>query len=161
MLVRRLLYPTLALALVSVACQPAAQQTAALSDDDVAAIQLMLDGVLEGELAGDWNAVAKNFAEDFVYLPANMQPIEGRAAWLLFVQGAELKIAELSAEILELDGRGDLAFARGVYSEILSMGDAEPTEDEGKFVWILRKQADGSWKVVVAIGNSNLPLDET
>ena len=161
MIVRRLFYPALAFAVVSVACQPAAQQAAGLSDDDVAAIHGMVDAVIASDLAGDWNAVGENFAEDFVYMPANMQLIEGKAAWLQFVQGAELKITELSAEILELDGRGDLAFARGVYSEVLSMGDAEPTQDEGKWVWVLRKQADGAWKVVVAISNSNLPLEET
>jgi len=160
MIVRRLLYPTLALALASVACQPAAQQTAALSDDDVAAIRLMLDGVLEGELAGDWEGLNKYFAEDVVFYGPNMPPIEGFDAFLKFAQAAEMKVSELSVDVQETDGRGDLAFVRGLYSEVMSVGGAEPTAVEGKWIWILRKQADGAWKVVVTMGNSNLPVEE-
>lgn len=161
MIVRRLLYPALALAVASVACQPAAQQPAGLSADDAAAIKGTLDAVIEGELAGDWDAVGAIFAEDAAFMMPNAPALEGRAAWMQFVKAAGFVITDLTVDVADIDGRGDLAFVRGVYSEVMSMGGAEPTAVEGKWIWILRKQADGEWKVVVTMSNSNLPVEET
>jgi len=161
MIVRRVSYPLLALALVCTACQPPPQEPAALSADDVAAINGVIDAVIEADLAGDWAAVAENFVEDLVYMPPNLPAVEGRAAWLEWVQSLDFKIIELAVDVHEIDGRGDLAFVRGKYAETLAEGDAEPMELDGKWIWILRKQADGSWKVAVGISNSNTaPAEE-
>jgi ketosteroid isomerase-like protein len=43
----------------------------------------------------------------------------------------------------------------------LSFGGNEPVDLEGKYVWILKKQADGSWLVTVGISNSNQPPADT
>ena len=41
----------------------------------------------------------------------------------------------------------------------ISMTDAsgKPVQDRGKYVEIFKKQADGTWKVIVDIWNSDLP----
>jgi ketosteroid isomerase-like protein len=161
MIVRRLFHPVLALALASVACQPPAQEPADLSADDVAAIQGSLDAVVEGELAGDWEAVSEAFADDAVFMMPNTPSVEGKAAWLQVVEAMSYNITDLTVEVDDIEGRGDLAYVRGTYNETYLLGDAvDPTVADGKFVWILNRQPDG-WKVVVAIVNSNLPLEET
>jgi ketosteroid isomerase-like protein len=67
----------------------------------------------------------------------------------------------ITVDVAEIEGRGDLAYIRGTYSETLSFGGNEPVDLEGKYVWILKKQADGSWLVTVGISNSNQPPADT
>ncbi|MBA2471329.1 MAG: hypothetical protein H0V41_03460 [Pseudonocardiales bacterium] len=47
---------------------------------------------------------------------------------------------------------GDLAYSTGTYAF------ANPPIDKGKFVDVWKKQADGSWKAVIDIFNSDLPV---
>jgi len=160
MILHSVSYPLLTLALLCAGCQPQAQEPAAFSADEVAAISGVLDAVLEADLAGDWAAVAEHFAEEYVYMAPNMPAIEGRAAWLEWAQAGEFKIIDLTVDVHEIDGSGDLAYVRGKFAETLAAGDAEPIEMHGKWVWILRRQVDGSWKVVVGISNSDTPPAE-
>jgi len=106
--------------------------------------------------------VAAVFTDDAVFMMPNVPALEGREAWLKFAKAADIAITDLTIDAADIDGRGGLAYARGTYSETFTVGSAaEPTANEGKWVWILRKQADGEWKVIVAISNSSLPLEET
>jgi ketosteroid isomerase-like protein len=60
-----------------------------------------------------------------------------------------------------VEGRGDLAYAVGTYRATLTPkktgGKPMPTE-EGKYVEVLKKQADGSWKIVYDMWSSNAPM---
>ncbi len=56
---------------------------------------------------------------------------------------------------IEIDGRGDLAFARGTYSWTVRIGDGEPVADHGKWLTIWREQADGTWLLSQDIWNSD------
>lgn len=61
----------------------------------------------------------------------------------------------------DLDGRGDLAYVRGHYKPTASpkaKGGAARSE-EGKFVEVLKRQPDGTWRYAIDIFNSNLPAD--
>jgi ketosteroid isomerase-like protein len=54
---------------------------------------------------------------------------------------------------------GDIAYTQGTYS--MTMSDPktkQPVTDKGKYVTVYKKQADGSWKAVSDILNSDLPL---
>lgn len=57
-----------------------------------------------------------------------------------------------SNKLVEYGVEGDLAYQIGTYA----IKDANPPE-EGKFVNILKRQADGTWKVSVSIFNSDKP----
>jgi ketosteroid isomerase-like protein len=52
---------------------------------------------------------------------------------------------------VEVARSGDLAYSTGTYAI------TNPAIDKGKFVDVWKKQADGSWKAVVDIINSDLP----
>ncbi len=68
---------------------------------------------------------------------------------------------EYEGTVVEIDGRGDLAFVRGNYSETYTVeGAPEPIHHAGKYVKIWRRQPDGSWLIAVEIWNSDLPLAE-
>jgi ketosteroid isomerase-like protein len=62
--------------------------------------------------------------------------------------GATVSMGDVKVEVAR---SGDLAYVVGTYAF------ANPALDKGKFVDIWKKQADGSWKAVVAIFNSDLP----
>jgi uncharacterized protein (TIGR02246 family) len=54
---------------------------------------------------------------------------------------------------------GDQAFTYGTYTISMSTRvGGEKIEDRGKFLTILEKQADGSWKIAIDCFNSNTPL---
>ena len=149
----------LALAVAVAACQPPAQEAAGLSQEDVAAIRAMADDIRAAELAGDWRAVSGFLTEDFVYMPNNLPMMETRAAWLSWVESLGMSMEELTFTPQRIEGRGDLAYVSGKIHEVFRAGDAEPAEMTAKFVWILKKQADGSWLIDLAIWNTDEPTE--
>lgn len=52
---------------------------------------------------------------------------------------------------------GDLGYSRGTYRFSFNDASGKPVVDTGKYVTVWHKQADGSWKVVADIFNSDLP----
>jgi uncharacterized protein (TIGR02246 family) len=141
---------------LSVGCQ-APQGPAGLSQADRAAIRQGDENYAMLANARDFKGVAALYAEDATVLPPNQAAVQGRAAIQAYL-GAPPPISNFQAQILEIEGRGDLAYARGTYSVTVTPAGATPIEDRGKYVEIWRKQADGSWKCLRDIYNSDLPL---
>jgi uncharacterized protein (TIGR02246 family) len=160
MFARNALPAWIAIALASTACQPPAQEIGGLSEQDVAAIQSLFERHRQNALAGDWAADAALYTEDAVRLPPAGNAIRGRAA----IQAALAQVdtvLDFTVKTVEIDGRGDLAYALNSYSVSLVMrGSAEPSTDAGRALVILRKQADGSWLFHRVIWNSNEPPPE-
>lgn len=154
---RKLSFVVVALTVASAGCQPAMQEAGPLSGADVAAIRGVVDALREANLAGDWDAAAALFADDAVFMMPDRPALEGKAAWRASVAAMQPTVHALTVQVAEIEGRGDLAYTRGTYSETVSVGTNEPVDFEGKYVWILRKQADGSWLLTVGISNSNQP----
>ena len=155
------LFVVLALALASTACQPPAQEAGALSEGDIAAIKSIGPALDEAVVAGDWGAVVEFFTEDVFLMPPNGSVIQGRAAMTELAESIPVTITEHKTELVEIDGYGDLAYARGTVAEAYAIGGlAEPMEWVGKALFILRKQPNGSWLIAVEIWNSDLALPE-
>jgi predicted ester cyclase len=58
----------------------------------------------------------------------------------------------------EIEVFGDTAYARGVYHAIRTpVAGGDPIVTDGKFMTILKRQADGTWKIYRDIFNSNVP----
>lgn len=111
--------------------------------------------------AGDAAALAEFYAEDAVLLPQNQAPIVGKAA---IRAGYERFLEQFgvrgSSEVVELEVGGDWAFMRGTYATavFLKQGGAPMAKDRGNWIWIAKRQADGSWKILRAIGASEPAL---
>jgi len=90
----------------------------------------------------------------------NMPSYQGRTALVEFIES--FGITEMTKHTIvftEVDGYGDMAYARGAYDEAYSLeGVDDPIEEVGKLLAVLRKQADGSWLIANWITNSDLPL---
>ena len=140
---------------VALACQPAASP---LTEGDKAAIRAEQDAWVTAITSGDMDALAALYTEDVVVLPPNEPAVEGQAALLAWMEGyPPASAAALS--IVSIDGYADLAVVRGTYTMTLTPeGVPEPIHDQGKFIEIRRRQADGSWLMAMDIFNSDLPL---
>ncbi len=158
---RTTLLAVLAAAVASAACQPQAQEPVGLSEEDVAAIRGVAESYAEAMLANDYAAVAAHYAEDAVLMSPNAPLVEGRAAIQAGLEALRGSVTEYSNTPVEIEGRGDLAYARGTLSLAQAVeGMAEPVRDTAKYLVILRKQPDGSWLLTQVCWNSDLPLPE-
>jgi ketosteroid isomerase-like protein len=149
----------LVIILMAIACQ--APAPTGLTETDKAAIQKVVDEAvsLANAPTKDWAAYVKAYyAEDAVVLPPNGPLVQGRAAMESWFASFP-PMSDFRAEIIEVEGRGDLAYVRGAYSMLFTPpGASEPIKDTGKYIEIWRKQADGSWRAIRDIFNSDLPL---
>ena len=137
----------------SVGCQG----PAGLSDADRTAIRQADGNDMKLMNAKDWKGDAALFTEDAIELPPNQAAVQGKAAIQASME-AFPPFSNFREQSLEIEGQGDLAYDRGTYSMTLTPSGAAPIEERGKYLTIWRKQADGSWKVLRAMYNSDLPL---
>jgi ketosteroid isomerase-like protein len=144
----------LTLLAVLAACQPS---SAELSTADTDAIKAVTESYRASAFAGDWDAWGKTLATDVVYSPPNMEPLKGRDAAVTWAKTFP-KITNFTQEIVEVVGRGDLAYARGTYNYAVAMPDGSAASDQGDGTWIFRRQADGAWLATRLIWHSKLPL---
>ena len=138
---------------LSVGCQG----PAGLSEADRTAIRQAGEDYVKLVNAKDFKGAPALFAEDAIVLPPNQAAVQGRAT-IQALWEALPPFSNFQLQILEIEGRADLAYSRETYSITVSSTGAAPSEDHGKILAIWRKQADGSWKCVRDIWNSDLPL---
>ena len=100
------------------------------------------------------------YADDVVEMPPNMPLRSGKAAAEAAASAdTSPQPSTFSLTSAETEGVGDLAYDRGSYSFSMSMeGMPEPMTDTGKYIVLLRRQADGSWLMTATIWNSDLPV---
>jgi ketosteroid isomerase-like protein len=129
---------------------------ATLSAADVAAIRAVNEAYRKTALAQQWGEWAKLFTTDAVMMPPNGTVVTGRAnieAW----GRAFPRYNEFQNPVLELEGGGNVAIARGTYTLGFPAAPQPIPKDTGKWLATLRKQADGSWKFNRCCFNSDLP----
>jgi ketosteroid isomerase-like protein len=99
------------------------------------------------------------YLPDAHLMPPNAPTIQGRDAvqkfWGGLMGAYQLKFGVTADEV---EGRGDLAYARGHYTlDGTPKAKGDPIHDEGKFLEVLRRQPDGSWRYAVDMYSSDLP----
>jgi uncharacterized protein (TIGR02246 family) len=108
--------------------------------------------------AKDVDTAVGYYSDDASLLAPN-EPIANdkpsiRAAWSTML-GADTTL-NWQASKVEVARSGDLAYVMGIYQLTTTDPKAKPMADRGKFVEVWKKQADGSWKTVADIFNSDL-----
>jgi ketosteroid isomerase-like protein len=100
-------------------------------------------------------------AEDAAFMPDGAAIVRGKREIRATYEPAFAKPSySLTWEPVRADvsGSGDLGYTYGQY-ESQSIGkDGQRVTSSGKYVTIWKRQADGSWKAVVDIGNSGPPV---
>ena len=140
-----------ALAIVASGVLPAIADDAA----DEAAINAIWDAYETARVAGDADAWLALWDDGGVQMPPGM-PARGKD---VMAKGMPKAFAATPASAMEITPEeivlmGDWAFSRGNYTAALTrQGNA--INVDGKFLAILKRQDDGSWKIYRDIFNSN------
>jgi uncharacterized protein (TIGR02246 family) len=128
-----------------------------ITQADRDAIDAVRDSFEQAVLAGDVEGTLATYTDDAVEMPPNMPIRNGQSAIRDAAEEAP-QMSSFSLTPVETDGVGDLAYDRGTYTGTVSMaGMPEPMTETGKYLVLLKKQADGSWLISTAIWNSDTP----
>jgi len=119
-------------------------------DGDERAIRDVVERWHRATEAGDVDAVLDLMVEDVVFLVAGHAPMRGRGA---FKQGLRTLLAthriESSGNVREVVASGDLAYCwTELDVSIRPRAGGEAVMRSGSALTILRRQADGAWRVV-------------
>jgi ketosteroid isomerase-like protein len=116
----------------------------------VSALRALQERFVRQYNAGDLDGLVETFYTEEAYLlPSNHSRVSGRSQIRQFFHDLhESGRGELSAETLQLDVSGDLAYCMGTYAFGM------PVTNRGTFLEVYRRQADGSWQMVVDMFSS-------
>jgi uncharacterized protein (TIGR02246 family) len=155
----RLFSPLVAGGLLVAACGGAAPEAPAAAPADPAPIHAMRASFQTAYNAGDAAAVAALYEDDAIAMPDHRPLIEGRAAIQQWLQETFAQFTpKLTLTSGDLEITGDLAHEHGSYTLTLTpKAGGEAMSENGKYLVILKRQADGAWKLHHNITNSNEP----
>lgn len=131
----------------------------AVLQDPAAEVLMQADRDFAAAVAeGGADAWATWFAEDGAMIQPRVGEVRGRAAIRELMAGLDEPGASLhwTPDRADIAASGDLGWTTGHYVSESTAADGTPQRAEGLYVSIWRRQADGSWKVVMDLGN---PVD--
>lgn len=126
---------------------------------DVDSINSVLASHVNAVNAGDVEANLAGFTDDQVYMPPNRSPVRGKSDLETLIRaGLESFSVNIEMEAEETVVSGDWAFQWGfLRGEMRQRDGGENVTMDWKFMYVYRRQPDGSWKIARDIYNSNLP----
>lgn len=107
--------------------------------------------------AKDVEKTVSYYTDDALILPPNIPTIQGkqgaRAMW-----GGMFSVPGFGGgwKATKVEVSGDLGWVTGTYELSETDASGRPTVDKGKYLEVWRKQADGSWKCVADMFNTDL-----
>ena len=153
--------PFVAALFLVAACAPSSEErrseTHGASAQDLAAISRLHDAYVLAHNDADVPRMTALYTEDGVLMPTDEPTLTGREAigghYEEFFDQTPSKIV---LRAIETRVAGDWAFERIEMTVTLPGGGENSMEAKVKYLWILERQKDGSWKIARAIYN----LDE-
>ena len=131
------------------------------SEADKKAIKEVESAWLKTATTKDVDAFVNYYADDAQVLMPNAPLFTGKAA---IKEALKPMMADPNFSItymatrVEVSKSGDLGYTQGPYKMSFSDQRGNKFEDEGKYLTVFRKLADGSWKAVEDTFMSDLPL---
>jgi uncharacterized protein (TIGR02246 family) len=136
----------------------------AVVDADTQLIRNRVNQMTSAVTNGNAGQFASLFADDGVLMPYNQNQVEGKESIYTWVQGmfATFDYDRSFLRIDDLQIRGSMAYARGVYAQrLVPKGSGEVMNVSGNCMLSLQKQRNGSWQLTNAIWTSTLPPDSS
>ena len=135
---------------------PTAAEIAAVKS----AIEAANNVTVAAVIAGDVSKLLANYADDAVFMFPNAPAMRGRAAieagLKAMMEGATFSDMKFTTEDVMLDG--DMAVETGSNEMTITPKGGKAMVDKGKYLTVWKRQADGSWKIVRDVSNSNMPM---
>ena len=124
---------------------------------DADAIATLLQEHFDAFNRADIEGMAKMVTDDAVAMPPNQPPVVGKDAFRSWLRaGLDAARSHLEFSLQEVEVAGEWAFDRFDWTmETTPTGGGETTRDNGKCVWICRRQPDESWLIARSIWNSD------
>lgn len=158
-----------AMTVLAVACatQPSAEElaqketaaAAAMADSARAMIDAANARAAAAINANDVAAWAEAYADDAIVMQPDEPAWRGKADLVArataMLQAVSLSNVKFTTQ--DVMASGDLAVETGAFSWTLTPKGGKPMDQAGKYVAVWKKQADGSWKIVRDINNSDAP----
>ena len=135
------------------AAAPTAAEKDSVRQEIEAANTRFVDAMNRGDTVGMYDG----YASDAVLMMTGSPALRGRVAITQtlnqMMTQATLKDPKLHIEDVILGG--DLAVETGSYEWTVVPKQGKPAPDKGKYVAVWQRQADGSWKIIRDISNSD------
>jgi uncharacterized protein (TIGR02246 family) len=139
---------------------PTAAVSAALSSEDESRIRAVDTDWAKAATSGNGEAIAALYTDDATLLPPGEPIVKGEAAKKYWVEFGNGFSGPTELNTAKVEGSGNLAYAVGTYRMALTpkkAGSKPLPVDEGKYIEVLQRQDDGSWKILHDIWNPNAP----
>jgi uncharacterized protein (TIGR02246 family) len=174
MQLRNVVFPILALGLAG-ACSPRAEPASDASDttavttaapaNDPAAVRQEIEAAnarfKDAMAMGDTAAMLANYADDAVIMGPGEPMARGREALAKAFQGmlSQFTIKDATVNTEDVMVGGDLAVETGTFqwTVVPKTGQGNEVVTKGKYLTAWKQQADGSWKIVRDINNTDEP----
>jgi ketosteroid isomerase-like protein len=118
-------------------------------------LQAFRDAQSAAYIARDAQSFLKLFDENCVIYPPTFSPIGPKDQVAVYAQAWIGRVVRLTLNIVESEASGDFAFELGTYRGEVRNDESEPEYLSGKVLRILKKQADGSWKIYRALWHND------
>jgi uncharacterized protein (TIGR02246 family) len=114
---------------------------------------------IEAMKQGDSSQLASHFKDGGVLLPEQGPAVRGRRAIEQWFQSwlPSAKVTEFEVVSEDFDVVQNVAFEVGRHRMVIQFGEAEPFEDEGKFLMVYEKASDGKWLISKDMFSSSRP----
>jgi uncharacterized protein (TIGR02246 family) len=125
--------------------------------DDIEAIKQLAQAWRSGWLTGDADLLLSLYANDPVLMPQGQPEVAGKDA-IRPLYEAVLKDYDLKSEsvLQDVEASGDLGYFRVTYKLTATpKAGGESFQEEGKSLFLVRRQAGGAWKITHLIDNSS------
>lgn len=143
-------------------CGPELHEDTRGQQPDHAAVTTAVEGIWEEYAAslnaGDLDRWLSLWTEDGIQMPPDEPPVVGKEQIRVRNQAfLDQFTFDMSITNAEVGAAGDWAYARGIYKATLTPKEGgAPISIDGKYMTILKRQSDGSWRIHRDIFNSNV-----
>lgn len=125
---------------------------------EIAAIRRLFERYDSTATAGQAEQWMSLLSDDVIWMVPNQAALVGKdAVWGRVRSFFSLNLVHVGT-VDEIRVAGDWAYVRGAYTvRVTPKAEGDTTEELGKIVYILGRQADNSWRITRAIWNANHP----
>jgi uncharacterized protein (TIGR02246 family) len=147
---------------LATACTNAPAPAPDTREADVAAVKSLEAAWSKDAATKDADKFASYYSDDASVLMPNAPIINGKenikAAYKPMLADPNFALTFESTHV-EASKGGDLVYSVGTYSMTMSAPKGKKAvNDKGKYLTVFKKQADGSWKAVADMINSDMPV---